>query len=103
MLRTARSRMRALVNDNNARIQQMLASLLVEAGWTEQEFLEALLADVQENGREKWMVPAPSPVPAPPGSLEGLRRLTQRPPPRKSGLMPKVELPREHKHKKAAG
>jgi len=109
VLRTARSRMRELINDNNARIQAMLAALLVEAGWSEKEFLDALVHDIAVNGREKWQVPTPSLSPALPGSLEGERGASTQPPPRRttlrpprtrSGVMSKVDVP---KHKKAAG
>ena len=90
VLVTARGRMRQIVNDSNARVQSMLAALLVEAGWTEKEFLDALVQDIASNGRERWQVPTPSLSPALPGSLEGERRPATRPPPRKSGFTAKA-------------
>jgi hypothetical protein len=102
VLRTARARMRGLVNDNNVRIQEMLRALMVEAGWSEQDFLKALLNDIQENGRGKWMVPTGTTTPAPRGSLEGERR-PSRPPPTRSGTMARVQAPDQLKHKKAGG
>jgi len=79
--------MRELVNENNAHIQKMLADLLVEAGWTEKDFLDALVRDVAANGRDRWMVPSPSLAPALQGPLEGERQPTRT----KSGTQPKVQ------------
>jgi hypothetical protein len=90
VLVTARARMRQIVNESNARVQTMLAALLVEAGWTEKDFLDALVQDIASNGRERWQVPTPSLSPALPGSLERERGPATRPPPRKSGFTAKA-------------
>ena len=81
VLREARARMRKAVNDNNARISEMLHLLLIEAGWEESDFLKALVQDVAANGRERWMVPGPDLARLAP---EGPRRT-------KSGTMPRVD------------
>ena len=109
VLRTARSRMRQIVkeveNESAARVQAMLANLLVEAGWTEKDFLDALVSDIAINGRERWEVPSPNLTRALPGSLEGERRPSTRPPPAKSGFQTRVS-PGSYSHversKKAA-
>lgn len=46
LLRAARERTKAFATDNEARTREMLAQLLEQAGWEEQEFLEALVHDV---------------------------------------------------------
>ena len=85
VLRAARARMRELVNKNSALIQTMLADLLKEAGWSEQDFLDALVRDISENGKDRWQVPTPSLARALPRSLEGERR-----PPSRSGTQARV-------------
>jgi len=95
ILREARSRIRRLNNENNIHMQEMLKDLLLEAGWTNDQFLQALTKDVIANGRDRWTVPAASIAPAPPAGLEAERRgsprhRTARPPPTKSGTMARV-------------
>jgi hypothetical protein len=51
VLRTARQRTHRLAAQNQARTQRMLAGLLQEAGWTEQDFLSALVQDVASGRR----------------------------------------------------
>jgi len=90
LLRTARQRMRQLVNDNNVKVQSevqaMLAALLHEAGWTEKDFLDMVVRDIATNGRERWEVSSPSLAKTLPGSLEGERRPSTHPAPKKSGF-----------------
>ena len=50
VIREARLRTRELFTDNSRRVQVMLAKLLEEAGWSEDEFIDALCQDVIKNG-----------------------------------------------------
>ena len=49
VLSEARKRTKELFTDNSKRIQAMLADLIAEAGWTEDEFIDALCSDVIQN------------------------------------------------------
>lgn len=46
----ARRRTKELFTDNMKKIQHMLACLLDEAGWTEDEFIDALCQDAIQRG-----------------------------------------------------
>jgi len=50
VLDEARRRTRALCTDNSRRIQAMLAQLLEEARWSEEEFIDALCQDTIRRG-----------------------------------------------------
>ena len=50
VLAEARKRTRALMTDNTVRVQRMLDGLVKEAGWSEEEFIDALCADIIQNG-----------------------------------------------------
>ena len=52
VLREARKRTKELFTDNSKKIQTMLANLMVEAGWSEEEFIDALCQDVITKGRD---------------------------------------------------
>jgi hypothetical protein len=50
LLREASVRMRQLKKRTKAATAKMIAGLLMEAGWSEAEFLDALIVDVSEGG-----------------------------------------------------
>lgn len=50
VLSEARGRTKELYTDNPKRVQEMLAGLLAEAGWSEDEFIDALCQDVIRKG-----------------------------------------------------
>lgn len=45
VLSAARQRTNRLTTDNTVRIQRMLEGLMLESGWTESDFLDALCRD----------------------------------------------------------
>jgi hypothetical protein len=103
LLREARSRMRTLVNDNNARIQTMLRDLLVEACWTQDEFLNALVKDVADHGEARWSLAPSNPLTAVTAHQASSRSSSHPGPKRtKSGVMAKATVPHTPA-KKAAG
>jgi len=51
VLAEARRRTKELFTANSVAVQRMLADLLVEAGWEEDDFVDALCKDVIQNGR----------------------------------------------------
>lgn len=57
VLKTARERTKELACDNAKRVQTMLSSLLQEAGWTDQQFLDAMIKDCsRRGGQARWTV-----------------------------------------------
>lgn len=50
VLAEARRRTKELFTDNSKRVQLMLAHLLVEAGWSEEDFIDALCQDAIRRG-----------------------------------------------------
>lgn len=50
VLQEARRRTKIINVENSKRIQVMLDELLVEAGWSENEFIETLCKDAMTNG-----------------------------------------------------
>jgi hypothetical protein len=61
VLSEARRQAAELARKGTARIQRMLARLLQEAGWTEEDFLDAMVRDVAQHGRKRWQVPTRRP------------------------------------------
>ena len=53
VLAEARARCKEASIDNPAQAQQLLEDLCVEAGWSGQEFLEALIQDVASRNRQQ--------------------------------------------------
>lgn len=76
VLAEARRRVNAMVVQTPNSIQRVLESLVAEAGWEDSELLNALCTDVVKR--------------------------SSRPPPRVSGTMAKVVIPRDQVQKKAA-
>jgi len=52
LLVEARKRTKELFTDNSVRVQKMLSNLLKEAGWNEEEFIDALCKDVIAHGKQ---------------------------------------------------
>lgn len=50
VLSEARRRTKELFTDNPKKVQLMLAHLMVESGWTDEEFIEALCKDTIRKG-----------------------------------------------------
>jgi len=53
VLQAARERTRSITVTDSKGIQKMLADLMVESGWSEEDFIDALCEDVKRRHRQR--------------------------------------------------
>jgi hypothetical protein len=54
VLREARARTRALNAENARQVRDMLARLLAEASWSDEQFLKLIIGDYQQKSGAQW-------------------------------------------------